>query len=85
LRRPLAHFVLFATVINPNLKWQNALEGNGRHSKPFRFAFCYESPQGRFVAEDLPPEGIGMASGAFCSLFFFHQPHPGMTKCSGKQ
>ena len=38
-----------------------------------------------FVAVDLLLDGIGMASGALCSLFYFHQPHLGMTKWSGKQ
>jgi len=38
-----------------------------------------------FVAEDLPPEGIEKASGAFYPLCNCHQPRPEMTKCSGRQ
>jgi hypothetical protein len=46
--------------------------------------YCYDVPT-RDIVADLRPDSIEKASGAFCSLFYFHQPHLGMTKCSGRQ
>ena len=48
-------------------------------------ALSIQIPDRGFVAIDLPPDANRKASGAFYSLFYFHQPHPEMAKFSGRQ